>query len=375
MKINGRSSAFIIGMALFAMFFGAGNLIYPLFIGKMSGGEMWISTSMGFLISAVLLPFLGVVAMVLYEGNYLHFFRTIGRVPGLVLAMTLLTVWIPLGSAPRCTTLAYASIASYTSYTPPPAVFSFLYSALVFYVVMRKIGLLDILGRYITPLLLTCIGIIACKGFSDLPSLTTKHLFSVPQLLNGLVEGYNTMDLIASFFFSASVIHFLNASGSGMKQTLSLVIRSSTIGIGILAAVYMCFISLAAHHTEILQGIPKDQLLAYLAQAILGETWSAVAILAIVLACFSTSIALILAYTDFLQTEVFKNTENPQIPTFLALAVTYVMSLFGLEGIAHVTAPILKVCYPILLGLIVYNIAKMLLKREKPQVAKAKETV
>ena len=101
MKIDNRSSAIIIGMALFAMFFGSGNLIYPLHIGTVSQGA-WPVATIGFLLAAVFLPFLGVSAMVLYKGSYDDFFNTIGKKKGFLLSLLLLTVWIPLGSAPRC---------------------------------------------------------------------------------------------------------------------------------------------------------------------------------------------------------------------------------------------------------------------------------
>lgn len=136
MKIHNRSSPLIIGMALFAMFFGSGNLIYPLFIGTESQ-TAWLSSTLGFLIAAVLLPFFGVIAMVLYKGNYDNFFQTIGKKNGFILSLVLLTVWIPLGSAPRCMTLAYASMESYFSFMPPLWLFCIIYSILVFIVISR----------------------------------------------------------------------------------------------------------------------------------------------------------------------------------------------------------------------------------------------
>lgn len=369
MKIDSRSSCVIIGMALFAMFFGSGNLIYPLFIGTEAHGA-WLSATLGFLIAAVILPFLGVIAMVLYKGSYDDFFNTIGKKKGFVLSLILLTVWIPLGSAPRCMTLAFASIDSYFNQPPPLWVFSLIYSFLVFLVISRKVGVLDILGKFITPLLLGCMIIICYKGFTLKPGLEIFQGFDFPTFWNGLSEGYNTMDLIASFFFSASVIHILTQSGSQISKSLSTVFKSSVIGMLILASVYVCLIALSAHYYQNVVGVPKDQLLAYLAQNIMGPTWSFVAILAIILACFSTSIALIIAYTDFLHEEIFRESQHPNLSIFLALFVTYVMSLFGLEGITYITAPVLKVCYPILLILIIYNLGKYALLRKMTHCVK-----
>ena len=364
MKLDKGTPSLVIGMALFAMFFGSGNLIYPLFVGKFAQ-EQWMTMASGFLIAAVLLPFLGVVAMVMYEGCYASFFNTIGRIPGFILSTFLLTIWIPLGSAPRCMTLAYASLNSYFDSMPAMWMFGIFYSLLVFIVVSKKLGVLDILGKWITPLLLACIIVVVYKGFSVVPEAASINEVKEGLFLSGIVEGYNTMDLIASFFFSASVIHIIRQSGSSMKETLSLVARSSAVGIGILAVVYISLIAVSARHAGILESVPKDQALAYLAQVLLGGTWSFIAILAIILACFSTSIALILAYTDYLHDEVFKQSQHPVLSVVIALTVTFVMSLFGLEGITYVTAPVFKICYPILIGLILWNIGSRLLSPKK----------
>ena len=170
------------------------------------------------------------------------------------------------------------------------------------------------------------------------------------------------MDLIASFFFSASVIHLLTQSKEEeISKALPLVLKGSVVGMLILATVYICLISLAAHFAPFLEGVPKDQLLAHLAQDILGPTWSVVALATIFLACFSTSIALIIAYTDFLHEQVFQLQFNSSIAMLIALAVAFVMSLFGLEGITFITAPVLKIGYPVLIVLIVYNVGKMVI--------------
>lgn len=364
MKIDSRSSPLIIGMALFAMFFGSGNLIYPLYIG-ITAETAWLSTTIGFLIAAVLLPFLGVIAMVLYKGSYDNFFNTIGQRNGFIMSLILLTVWIPLGSAPRCMTLGYASMDSYFSYFPPLWLFSIFYSVLVFFSIAGKVGVLDILGKYITPLLLGCIAIICIIGFYTLPDIKVFEPFDSSLFLMGVLEGYNTMDLIASFFFSASVIHILIQRGGKISDSLALTFRSSIIGMVLLAVVYVSLISLSAHFSEHLSGVPKDQLLAYLSQHVLGPFWSFIAIAAIFLACFSTSIALIIAYTDFLHEEIFQAKQHPYLSILLALGITFVMSMFKLEGITYVTAPILQVFYPFLLGLILFNIGKYAYRRKK----------
>ena len=170
MKLGKKTSILIIGMALFSMFFGSGNLIFPLYIGTLAK-EAWMPAAAGFLISAVLLPFLGALAMVLYRGNYSDFFDTIGRRWGFLLSAILLTVWIPLGSAPRCMTLSYASLISYFGVAPPLWAFCLIYSVFIYFVITRGLEVLDILGKVITPLLLICIALIFTKGSLVMPAV------------------------------------------------------------------------------------------------------------------------------------------------------------------------------------------------------------
>lgn len=354
-------SALTIGMALFAMFFGSGNLIYPLYLGTIAQ-ESWMSATVGFLSGAVVFPFLGILAMVLYQGCYSTFFSCLGKKGEFILTTLLLTVWIPLGSAPRCISVAYASLAAYT-WAPPLWIFSLLLSGLVFLVVYSKQGILDILGRFITPVLLACIAAIAFVGifFNDTAFQSTVP--SQPMFGSALLEGFNTMDLIASFFFSASVIHMLNRSERPLTQTVSLVFRSGIIGMVILGIVYAFLIYVSASHADLLVGVPKEQMLAVLAQHLMGQTYAAVAIIAIILACFSTFVALVIAYADFLKEEIFKSPEECPRPTLLALLASFVMSLFGLKGISFVTEPVLQICYPILLILIIWNISKKVMEK------------
>ena len=147
-----KHSSLVIGLALFSMFFGSGNLIYPLFIGKIAE-QSWVSAALGFCCTGVLFPFLGVIAMVLYKGSYSEFFNLFGKRFGFLLTLAILTVWIPLGSAPRCVILSYSSMKANLA-MPPLWLFSAFYCLLLYFVVRNKSRMLDILGYVLTPTLL-----------------------------------------------------------------------------------------------------------------------------------------------------------------------------------------------------------------------------
>lgn len=354
------SSSFFIGLALFSMFFGSGNLIFPLFVGQLSKQSHPITT-LGFLLSAVLLPFLGILAMVVYRGDYMKFFSSVGKKIGFILAAILLTVWIPLGSSPRCITLAYATLSSYFS-IPPFWIVSLFYCAIVGFLTYKKSRMLSVLGYVLTPLLLCCLAAIVIKGLST-ATFGPSSFSSLELFTTGLKEGYNTMDLIAAFFFSASIIAILRTSSVTENGVLKKTLQASLVGILTLAVVYIGLIALSAGQAHILEGIPKDKLLITIAKSVLGEQFALVAAFAVILACLTTSVALVVVFADFLQKILPK--KYPHTPLILTLIISFVMSLFGLQGITIVTEPVLQVFYPLLAVLIVWNVSRQLVRHRR----------
>ena len=100
-----------IGLAMFSMFFGAGNVIFPLAVGQYAGDQN-LFAMFGMIVTAVLMPFAGVLAMILYEGDYRSFFERLGKVPGFALALLIIALLGPLGSTPRCIAVSYSTFAS-----------------------------------------------------------------------------------------------------------------------------------------------------------------------------------------------------------------------------------------------------------------------
>jgi len=345
-------SFFVIGLALYSMFFGAGNIIFSLYIGQSVQAD-WVYGAAGFIVSAVLIPLLGVIAMLIYRGDYERFFGTFGKIPAFLVVLTLLTVWIPLGSSPRNVTLSFASLAAQIP-MPPFWAFSLIYCVAAGLIVYRKSRMLDVLGYVLTPLLIACLGLIVFVGFCSTPSFLpgpeSKTLF-----LQSLMTGYNTHDLIASFFFSASIIEILRQSSSE-KKTLSITFKACLVALVLLALTYIGLIGVAASHPDALAGVKREALLMSLAQNVLGTNLSFVAGLAIILACFTTSVALVTVYTNFLTDKVFNNPHAYTFSLLLTLVSTFALSITGLDGITNLTQPFLEYAYPVLLLLIILKL-------------------
>jgi LIVCS family branched-chain amino acid:cation transporter len=352
----------VVGLALFSMFFGSGNLIFPLYLGQITG-DSWLGAFAGFCATAVILPLLAVFAIVLYRGHYEHFFSHFGKIPALLIPLALLTVWIPLGSAPRCVALAHASMLPYVNESLPLWGFSVLYSLGVFWMVWRKNAILDILGYVLTPLLLTSLGVIIFQGVSFW-NLNFHWEASSPAALRGLMEGYNTMDLIAAFFFSASVVEMLRNSSHDESLSLSTTLKASFVAAGLLGLVYFGLICLSVSHVEVLQSMPKEQLFVQAAKSVLGPQLGIIAAFAVFSACLTTSMALASVYAEFIANRLLGDASKYSLCLVGTQIITFAMSITGLEGITFVTEPLLQILYPLLLLLIVFNLVRKAFMKE-----------
>jgi LIVCS family branched-chain amino acid:cation transporter len=360
-----KLSFIVVGLALFSMFFGSGNLIFPLFVGKLAQ-DQWLPATLGFFCTAVFLPFLGVVAMVTFRGSYAAFFDILGKWGGFLLTLVLLTTWIPLGSSPRCVTLAYAALNSNIPSIPLWA-FSLAYCGMIWFVVAKKSRMIEILGKFLTPALLICIALIVAFGLYQAPELAKSEYTGLQMFTTGLHEGYNTMDMIASFFFSASIIEILRRTCKTESAALKHTFKACLVGIAVLGIVYVGLIGLAATHALTLDVIPKDKLLIHIAHSVLGAELGILSSIAVFLACFTTSVALVVVYADFLTEHVFQDVRRGRIALMLTIISTFLMSLTGLEGITYVTETLLAIFYPTLLVLIVINVPRKLFFQKKEE--------
>jgi LIVCS family branched-chain amino acid:cation transporter len=277
MKRLFRSDTVATGMAIFSMFFGAGNVVFPLVIGRHAGDKN-IYAVIGFLLSAVCVPFLGLVAMVLFGGDYKKFFSRLGKLPGSIIIFFLMALIGPLAAIPRCIALSYTTVKN------------FLPATTLFYFSM--------IGKILSPILLVSLLIIIVKGFIGSPSATFMDNNRKFFFFKGLLEGYNTMDIFAAFFFSAVIIACLKRRFLSHKHDVggnSLVagtLRAGLIGLSLLGLIYTGFSYVSAFFSEQLSGVEPDALISSIAFYTLGPLAGFVACVAVSLACLTTAIAL-----------------------------------------------------------------------------------
>jgi LIVCS family branched-chain amino acid:cation transporter len=353
-----KSQSLAIGLAMFSMFFGAGNVIFPLAVGQYAGDKNFYAMS-GLILTAAIMPIIGVIAMILFDGSYRQFFGRLGKVPGFLLALIIISLLGPLGSTPRCIALSYTTLKS--SFPELSAsLFSAIACGVIFLFSVRKNHILHLLGWVLTPLLLASLITIIIMGLSAASEMQQVSQTGGTLFLHGLKEGYNTMDLLAAFFFSSTILNILRGSskeGDSSSNYVDIAFKASMVGAFLLAAIYVGFSYLAAFHGHQLAFSGKDELLGAITMKIAGTDAGILVCITIALACLTTAIALISAFTDFMQKEVFKEKVSYELTLVGALLVTFFVSTFEFTGISTFLGPILQICYPGLIVLTLLNIA------------------
>lgn len=353
-----RMSIWSVGLAIFSMFFGAGNIVFPLAVGAASGNSYGYGI-FGLLLTAVLVPLLGVVTIVLYEGDYRPFFARIGALPGLLLATLILTLLGPLGALPRCIIVSFATLENFgfsqlTSIGHP--LFSLLSCVLLFLFTTRLHRLLPLLGYLLTPALLLTLACILFQGVGASSSPTLLATAPWKTFFCGIEEGYYTMDLLAAFFFSSTVMLCLKKQGgSTSRQLVTTTLLSSLVAATLLALIYSGFTYLAAQQSSLLSPLPKEQLFGLLTSHLLGPYAGILASLAMCAACLTTEIALTVAFATFLHKVLSKERLSYQHSLLLTLLLTCLTSTLHFSSLTALAAPLLRLCYPALIVLCFCN--------------------
>ncbi len=357
MKKIVHSEALPIGLAMFSMFFGAGNIIFPLVLGQYAGDKNFFAV-LGMILTAALMPIIGVLAMILFDGSYKNFFGRLGKAPGFILALIIISLLGPLGSTPRCIALSYTALTS-SFVNLSPTLFSAASCAIIFLFSIRRNQLLSLLGWVLTPLLLVSLTAIILIGLFTPSEVHHVEASKTAVFLHGLKEGYNTMDLLAAFFFSSTILTILKmrSQGSEDKNYLSIAWRASLLGAVLLAAVYIGFSYLASFHGNHLDIAGQEALLGAIILKIAGAKAGFLVCVTIALACLTTAIALICSFADFFQKEVLQEKVSYPYVLLGALILTFCVSTFEFSGISAFLAPILEITYPGLIVLTFLNIA------------------
>lgn len=340
------------GFAMFAMFFGSGNLVFPLRIGIASVSQ-YDMAALGLMLTGVLVPFLGLAAMIKFHGDRHAFFAPLSKPIAFALTFFMLALMGPFGVLPRCILVTYGGIKLLVDAISFP-VFSGLFLLLIGFLTWKRSKTVDIIGQLLTPWLLVGLIVVIASAVIFGPNVPQSNLKNCSDIFKlGLLEGYQTMDLMASFFFSATTVAYIAAvtkNQTDSKRVGILSLKACGIGASLLMLIYLGLVYLGAIHGDLLSTVPSEFLLAKAAEFTLGSLAIPIVAGVIFLACLTTAVILATLFADFLYEDVAHKRVPRSVTLVTTLAISFAFSLMGFENLAHWIGVILTYAYPALIG-------------------------
>ncbi|MDR2781587.1 MAG: branched-chain amino acid transport system II carrier protein [Holosporaceae bacterium] len=355
---------FTYGFALFGMFFGAGNLVFPLAIGR-STSEHWLLGFFGLMITGIVLPFIGLFALKANKGNYVDFFGGAGKMAKAALPLLILSLIGSFGAMPRCITLVYGSV---TNIIPdlPAVIFNFIFCAVTYFVCLSEQRITNLLGKYLAPALLVFLAILVILGVINGDHASagagilagTGTLDGAQSFSHGFKTGYQTMDLLGAIFFSALIFSQVQRAlpkGVSDSDTVKFAMKIGTIAMVLLAIMYLGMVFLGANFSDLITSVEPASIIMVIAQHLMGDYAMWCMSLLVALACFTTVVALNNTYAQYL-CSLFNCKDNFKFVLLGTTAVAFFVSLFGFGAIAGFLSKILDCLYPSIVVLAIVSI-------------------
>lgn len=346
-----------IGFALFSMFFGSGNLVFPIAVGQ-THPTASLFAALGIILTGVIVPFLGVYGMSLFHGSTTRFFSCLGQQGPFWFSLLALSLMGPFGVMARCLTVAHGSIQLLlpeASLVPT----SFVLCTIIYAFTLHKSRIVQLLGSYLTPVLLLALLCLSFIGLTSSP-LNNVSQFSWPAFQEGFLKGYQTMDLLAAFFFSKFVIQHLDYQFPGQEQQSHrqrVFLGASLVGALLLALVYLFMVLLGGIFSEALSQLPPEEMIGKIALMTLGNFGGPILCILVVLACLTTAIVLTSLFAHFVDEKICNRKLGESKSLLLTLLIGFLVSTLDFAGIAAFIGPILEFSYPALIVLTLVNIA------------------
>lgn len=353
-KNNTMKDIIIIGFALFAMFFGSGNLIFPPYLGRLAGSE-YVTAMIGFMIMGVGLPLLGVMATAKAGGSFDEIGNKVGKTFSIVLMTALILAIGPFLAIPRTAATTYEiSIRPFLPNISPVLIIA-IYFAINLFFVLSPNSIVDIIGKFLTPILLITLLVLIVKGvFVPVSTLTDNTLTNT--FTSSLIEGYQTMDALAAVCFGGIIVTAIKAKGyNSTNEIIKMTLKSSLIAIGGLGIIYGGLMYLGAHTASFAGEIEKTALVIMLAKQILGEAGTIFLAIAVALACLTTSIGLTSTGATYFS-NLSKGKISYKVAAVLISILSMAIALLGVDRIVGLTTPVLKILYPIIIVLVLLTL-------------------
>ena len=344
----------IIGFALFAIFFGAGNLIFPPYLG-VTAGENWGITTLAFLISDPLLSIIAVMVVAALGGSALNVGRRVHPLFASALAAICVLLIGPIFAVPRTGASTHEIFVQ--SYFPsaPQWITSLAFFGIVLWITYQENSVMDAIGKYLTPILLVILFCIFVAAIIQ-PDATFAQTNGNGLFAQGFKEGYQTMDVLGAPLLAGVVMKDITRRGYlNKKDQFRIMFGVGIVAFILLAVVYSTLAySGASMSTVIDTTAQRAAMLTTIVKNLLGS-WGQLAMgLAVCFACLTTAIGLTTTCGQYFE-EVLKGKLQYKKIILVTVAVEFIISLVGVDSLINLAVPVLTFIFPIMIALILFS--------------------
>lgn len=362
-----------IGSMLFGLFFGAGNLIFPVFLGQNSGQNVWLA-NLGFLVTGIGLPLLGVVAIGLSQSKgVFELAGHVGRPYAYIFTILLYLTIGPFFALPRLATTSFQiGISPFLkdgSHISALIIFSIIFFAVTWWFARRPSQLIAVVGKYLTPAFLIILGLLLItalvRPLGGINHAAVTSAYTQQPFFVGFTEGYNTMDALAALAFGVIVTDTIRKLGVTKPTTIAMdTMKSGLISIVLMGVIYtllaiMGTMSLGQFKPAANGGIA----LAAIAKYYFGGFGSILLALLVILACVKTAIGLVSAFGETFH-ELFPKGNYLWYVTGASI-LPGIFANIGLTAIIAYSTPVLMFIYPLAITLMLLGITGPLFKQRQ----------
>ena len=344
----------IIGFALFAIFFGAGNLIFPPYLG-VTAGENWGITTLAFLISDPLLSIIAVMVVAALGGSALNVGRRVHPLFASALAAICVLLIGPIFAVPRTGASTHEIFVQ--SYFPsaPQWITSLVFFGIVLWITYKENSIMDAIGKYLTPILLFILFLIFVGAVLQ-PNASFAATDRTGLFAQGFKEGYQTMDVLGAPLLAGVVMKDITRRGYlNKKDQFRMMFGVGIVAFILLALVYSTLAySGASMSTVIDSTAQRAAMLTTIVKNLLGS-WGQLAMgLAVCFACLTTAIGLTTTCGQYFE-EVSKGKISYKKTILVTVAVEFIISLVGVDSLINLAVPVLTFIFPIMIALILFS--------------------
>ena len=359
-KLKLKDYVFLASM-LFGMFFGAGNLIFPVFLGQNAGSAVWPAI-VGFCVTGVGLPLFGVAAQgVSKTENLMEMSSLVDRRYGYFYTCLLYLCIGPLFAIPRTATVSFS--VGVLPMIPQEhsklilCLFSLLFFAVVLYFSLKPSGILTWVGKILNPIFLVFLSILAVtailKPMAPISAAIPSEAYSQGGFFQGFLDGYNTMDALASVAFGIVLIDALRNLGVHSPAALSGGTIKAGLGSTVLMAAIYCMLAVIGAQSQSVYGVSADggEALYLIGTHYFGKLGGLLLGITVTVACLKTAIGLITSCASIF-VELFPHSLSYKAYAILFCVVSFAIANFGLSAIISLSLPLLMFLYPLTITLI-----------------------